>query len=301
MNRLGGVSEEGHVKRRQGRRADSSLPRTPPVAVRRQLRREVGFGCPVRDCGNPYLEWAHFDPPWHIRKHHNPDGMIALCHEHHIKADAGAFTIEQLRELKCSGVERAANVRGRFDWMRRRLLAVVGGNFYYEVRVILQMNGVPKIWFNRDDDGYLLLNVQMISDSAQSGLHIEDNYWITRGSPDDVVSPPSGKLLDVKYASGASFRIEFFELNDVSDSMRRYPRTSSANWGELSFPITAVEIHMNAGNSGLGFSPHYTHIPNAATIRGSFFHNGNVAVDIRDIPLAMHPNLQWYGDRRSLS
>ena len=73
--------------------------RTPPPEVRRELRREVGFGCPVRDadgvrCGNPYLYYHHFDPPWATEEHHNPAGMIALCGEHHPKADAGTFTPE---------------------------------------------------------------------------------------------------------------------------------------------------------------------------------------------------------------
>jgi hypothetical protein len=73
---------------------------------RKALRKEVGFGCPVKDCGNPYLTWHHFDPPWEIAKHkpkperHKVEGIIALCHSHHDEADAGAFTKEQLHALK---------------------------------------------------------------------------------------------------------------------------------------------------------------------------------------------------------
>jgi hypothetical protein len=44
--------------------------------------------------------------------------MVALCREHHDKADAGAFTREQLRQLKT----KRARVTGRFDWMRQDLL-----------------------------------------------------------------------------------------------------------------------------------------------------------------------------------
>jgi hypothetical protein len=40
-----------------------ALPRRPYAHVVRQLRQEVGFRCPVDDCGNPYLTWHHFDPP----------------------------------------------------------------------------------------------------------------------------------------------------------------------------------------------------------------------------------------------
>ena len=55
------------------------MNRTPPKKVIQTLRQEVGFGCPVPNCGNPYLEWHHFDPPWSIENHHRPEGMIALC------------------------------------------------------------------------------------------------------------------------------------------------------------------------------------------------------------------------------
>src|SRR6266702_463986 len=107
---------------RKQRMSNSKLSRKPPAAVRRQLRSEVGFGCPFIEeaagspCGNPYLEWAHFDPPWEVRHHHNPHGMIALCHDHHAKADAGALTIEQWRNLKELAQKYAPEVKGRFEW-----------------------------------------------------------------------------------------------------------------------------------------------------------------------------------------
>src|SRR3984885_9748514 len=92
--------------------------RKPPRNTLKALRAEVGFLCPVKDCGRPYLTWHHFDPPWRVKKHHQPEGMIALCREHADQADNGAFTDHQLRELKITGKGRAHEVRGRFNWMR---------------------------------------------------------------------------------------------------------------------------------------------------------------------------------------
>jgi hypothetical protein len=77
------------------------MERTRPLAeIRRQLRGEVGFGCPVEGCGSPYLTWHHFDPPWREREHHDADGMFALCLQHHKEADSGAFSDSQLRSFK---------------------------------------------------------------------------------------------------------------------------------------------------------------------------------------------------------
>ncbi len=66
----------------------------------RQLRREVGYGCPFPGCGEPFLTWHHFDPPWNVRNHFDPDGMIALCMKHHRVADAKLVGIDDLRSYK---------------------------------------------------------------------------------------------------------------------------------------------------------------------------------------------------------
>ena len=59
-------------------------------------------------------------------------------------ADAGAYTKEQLRQFKQeAGIQSAQELRGRFEWMRHSLLAVVGGNFYYETPVIFRLNEWP--------------------------------------------------------------------------------------------------------------------------------------------------------------
>lgn len=101
------------------------MNRKPPTSVMRVLRQEVGFGCPIDGCGNPYLEWHHFDPPWSEEEHHRPEGMIALCVGHHKKADGGAYTCDQLRTLK-SNRAQANSIRGEFEWLRNELLAFVG-------------------------------------------------------------------------------------------------------------------------------------------------------------------------------
>ncbi len=243
------------------------MDRTPPVEVLRFLRKEVGFGCPVRDCGSPYLQWHHFDPPWHVREHHDPDGMIALCGEHHDKADAGAFTPAQLRQLKADGKARASIVRGRFDWMRNRLLVVAGGNFCYETPTICSLRGQRVIWLSRDDDGYLLLNVRMLSVSQEQRIRIGDNYWLEKGSPSDLECPPSGRLVHAKYANEDELRVEFFEVPSPSEAKRRYAGARAECW-PIEFPVTAVEVQMIVGQTNISFGPRFT------TLGGMRIQNG---------------------------
>ncbi len=236
------------------------MNRTPPLDVRRQLRREVGFGCPVEGCANPFLEWHHFDPPWSEEEHHRSNGMIALCAEHHAKADAGAFTKAQLEELKRKAAENAQAVSARFDWLRHDLLAVVGGNFYHETPVIFRYRDKPIIWFTRDDQGHLLLNVQMMSTTREPRLIIEEHGWILRGTPQDVECPPSGRLLHVRYPNGDAVRVEFYEVIDIGEMTKRFPGAHAEQWG-LQWPMTAVEVQYEIGGTGLRFGPKETTLP----------------------------------------
>ncbi|MDA8333874.1 MAG: HNH endonuclease signature motif containing protein [Peptococcaceae bacterium] len=250
------------------------------MEVRRLLRKEVRFGCPIPGCGNPYLAWHHFDPTWSELEHHNPSGMIALCAEHHAKADAGAFTKEQLRGFKESGAQQIGAIRGRFDWMRNGLLAIVGGNFYFETPVILEFRGKPVIWFRRDDDGYFLLNAQMLTTSKEPRARIQDNFWLSQANPDDLECPSSGKLLKIKYSNGDELRIEFLELESGTVVKKRYPGVMADRWG-IEFPITGVEIHKKVGGTELEFGPRETTLPGRNIMRNCFSRGCQVGLSIR--------------------
>jgi hypothetical protein len=230
--------------------------RRPPREVLRLLRHEVGFCCPVLECGSPYLTWHHFDPPWRAEHHHRPEGMIALCRTHADQADNGAFTDDQLRELKRVGRARAREVRGRFNWMRQDLLVVAGGSFYYEQPVIFEINETKCIWFDRDDEGYLQLNFRMPTVAGRPRAEIEDNFWRVPPSVDEVVCPPSGRLVEVSYGNGDKFRAEFFSIESPDGLDSRYPQANTRSWSsQLQFPITAVELWETAEGTPIEFGP----------------------------------------------
>lgn len=245
------------------------MHRNPPVEVKKVLREEVGFGCPVQGCGLPYLEWHHFDPPWHVTNHHNPKGMIALCREHHIQADNGAFTTDQLHNLKKSGQENWRQVSGRFNWMRNRLLAVVGGNFYYETPIIFKFKEQPVIWFERDENNYLLLNLHMLTTSNEPRAYMQNNEWFNVGGEEDIECPPSAKKVKIKYPNGDLVSIEFFELNSLEDTEKRYPDARVRDW-TIELPITAVEVTNVVANSGLEFNAKETKFGMSNIIKNGF-------------------------------
>jgi hypothetical protein len=139
--------------------------------------------------------------------------MIALCRDHHPEADAGAYTREQLHAFKRRAQDRIPDVRGRFSWMRNELVTYVGGVQVVDhgSRVLVLYNERPVIWYDRDPDGYLLLNIRMITLSGEPRLRLEDNFWTIKGAPTDFECPPSGKSIKVKYANGDALEVNFRE------------------------------------------------------------------------------------------
>lgn len=194
--------------------------------------------------------------------------MVALCRQHHDAADAGAYESEQLREMKVLGRDRAHALGARFEWMRARLLAVVGGAFYYETPTPVALREEPMVWFNRDGDGRFLLNVAMPSTVREPRLMIEDNFWIEVGEPDDLECPPNGRLVSVRYANGDSIRVEFLELGDGDALTSRYDHGEGARHlleveEQDGFPVTAVEVQMRVmrgSDAVIDFGPQQSQI-----------------------------------------
>lgn len=223
-----------------------------PNEVKKILRAEVGFGCPVKGCGNPYLEYHHFDPPVNIKPHNNPEGMIALCAQHHKKADGGAYTVEQLYELKRDSAN-AKLVKGNLDWLRKDLMAVVGGNFYYETPRIITIDNIDLISLIRDEEGYLRLNINLLSLYPEERIIISDNSWENIGEPVDLRSPPQGKELEITYKNGDYLYLRFVELKTFEDA-KEYYKTNV--FSSISFPITAVEVNLTIAGTNIELTPY---------------------------------------------
>lgn len=239
-----------------------------PKKVKEILREEVGFGCPIHGCGNPYLEYHHFDPPSHIQPHNNPEGMIALCAQHHRKADGSAYTVEQLHEYKKNRVN-SKKVNGNLDWLRRDMLSIVGGNLYYETPIPVQIDGYNLVSFTRDSDGFQRLSINMLSLLPEERLIIKENSWENIGKPVDLRSPPLGKELEVSYHNGDYLYLRFSEIDTKEQLNSRF---GISHTSDFNFPITVVEINFAIGGTGIDFNSKGTEIMNGTISRSAITH-----------------------------
>lgn len=269
----------------------SNKRKSIPSKVKEILRREVGFGCPVKGCGNPYLEYHHFDPPVNVKSHNEPKGMIALCAQHHKKADGNVYTIEQLHQLK-KDKYNAKLVKGNLDWLRRDLLAVVGGVFYYEIPVLVCIDEHEVIALKRDNEGYLRLSVNMLSILSEERIIIDSNSWENIGKPVDLRSPPQGKELEIKYYNGDYLYLRFLELLSADEATARYDQNFFYNNSDINFPITVVEVNMSIGGTNINFKPLETTL-GSNTIKGGLMSHCGMGLGLQNTGLSWLQNPIW--------
>lgn len=167
--------------------------RTPPAPIRRLLRQEVGFGCPL--CGSPHLEYHHFDPPFAQKAHHTPEGMLALCATCHDEADAGAFSLEKLRALKTS---KRTNVSSSFSWRRKHTVFSCAGTYAYKCNSMLQVHGIDIIYFEKDEDGFDTLSLNLYDCCMNKILEMRKNDWTCRTGVKDIETGPAKRKLQIR-------------------------------------------------------------------------------------------------------
>jgi hypothetical protein len=190
--------------------------------------------------------------------------MIALCSTHHVQAELNTWTKRQLREFKANAAKSREVVKGRFDWMRYRLLGIAGGNGVYDVSVLFYCSKQPIIWFTRDSNGYLRVNLRKPRNDTEADPLMEDNDWLVGPDVGDIDCPPGGNLLAVRYPNGDVLRVEFRDLATNQDACQRYPALSES-LNELDYPLVAVEFRVRIRSLEIDIGPSRMILPRANT------------------------------------
>lgn len=196
-----------------------SVSRRPPADVLRQLREEVNYSCPI--CGSPFLSWHHFDPPYHVRPHHNPDGMIALCPLHHKMADSGVYTADQLRALK-HGRSETRRITARWPWNPENIAFFFGGSILFGARPVLSIRGnsVLRAYrgkFAQNDVFSVLFDLTLRTRGGQLIARMEKNLFeaCTEDLKDFVFTPGANRF-EIWHISGTKLRLEYHRYDSTS-------------------------------------------------------------------------------------
>jgi hypothetical protein len=202
-----------------------NLPRSPPNRVRRQLRQEVNFGCPVKGCGIPYLTYHHFDPTWREKPHHNPNGIIALCPNHASKADGGAWTVNQLKQLKKHPYITLNKISDTFSYLRNDLVLMIGC-LAYGFKEFININDENVLGIGRTPQHYSAINMLIRDADGKSILEMKENDWIVyTANVLDFECPPRGKSFRIRTKGNKTdltVRFDDFPPNIFTEKMVAY-------------------------------------------------------------------------------
>jgi hypothetical protein len=128
--------------------------------------------------------------------------------------------------------------------MRRDLIAFVGGIFYVDVYIAVQIGRFPIVWFERDEEKRVLVNLDLPAVDGSPRLRMENNFWIETGTPLDLECPPSGTRIRALYANGDAISVRFREIASRADFIARYPsdRVLDERLSEIGADVKMIEI-----------------------------------------------------------
>ena len=225
--------------------------RDPGENIKHQLRKEVNYGCPVRykdksGCGCPVLTFHHFDPPWAKNYTHDPDGMIALCPEHHHQADGGLFTNEQLRQFKRNPyIDDTLKVQ--WPWQPETLVLKVGPSLVMGSGSPIGLDSIPVFHFypTTIED----LNIKSIcfdseirNVSKRRWLRIKDGWFDLRlKNTTNVIFTPQTKTFLAKHSDETYIALQFKKYS-LEEFKKWIPTFMSNNDVATSAQITVEKV-----------------------------------------------------------
>lgn len=256
------------------------LPRRPPADVLRQLREEVNYSCPI--CGSPFLSWHHFDPPYHVKPHHNPDDMIALCPLHHKMADSGMYSADQLQALKRRQSD-TSYIACRWPWDPENIAFFFGGSILFGARPVLSIRGNTVVGayrgkFTQNDVPSILFDLNLRTRDGKSIARVEGNLFetYTAGLEDFVFAPGANKF-EIEHISGTKLKLEFHRYDSTS-----FERRVRNILGDRLTADRAMDLAQCFATDSEGMVP-------AVTITGTILtRDATLRVRARDLQMTMH-------------
>jgi len=117
------------------------LSRTIPENVKRQIRRDCGFGCVC--CGLAIASYEHIEPEFHKAKNHDPNKMAYLCEGCHARITRKFWSKEKVKEAreKPFCIQRG-KCHDAFDVSSHTLIVWLGSNKMVNIETILKVDEI---------------------------------------------------------------------------------------------------------------------------------------------------------------
>ena len=160
-----------------GRVNKYGLTRDIPAEVKREVRRECGFGCVI--CGLAIVQYHHFDPPFQEARTHNSAGIVLLCGGCHQKSD-GFWSASKVATARRNPITfKNGYARDAFD-LRSPFVLRIGSSSFENVSTIVRTHEGER-WFVIEEPeaegAPVRLSVVFFDKNGHLSLEIQENEW----------------------------------------------------------------------------------------------------------------------------
>ncbi|MBB3947613.1 hypothetical protein GGQ73_003581 [Rhizobium skierniewicense] len=103
-----------------------------------------------------------------------------------------------------------SQVSGKFNWRRKHTVFRCGGNYAYQCDAMLTACGIDIIYFEKDDDGFDTLSMNIYDICFNKIAEMRKNDWICRNNVDEIeATPRTPKILIKSEIHRINLELEF--------------------------------------------------------------------------------------------
>lgn len=161
-----------------GKRNRYGLPRTIKESVKKQIRKNCGFGCVI--CGAGIYEYEHVDPEYSAAKVHDPAKMTLLCGQCHGKKTRGFLSKEAvIAAMQDPYCRKSGFAKERLDIGLKHPKVIFAGSVLNKCNIPVMAKGKKLIEIKspRSKGESYLINADFNDSTGKRALTIKNNIW----------------------------------------------------------------------------------------------------------------------------
>jgi len=193
------------------------LTRDIPEPIRRSVRQRCGFGCVV--CGDPFITYHHFDPPFKDAPAHRAEGITLLCQRCHADETHHRLAPDYVRQHNakpyclCAGHTRHCLVRSSISTGKPLTFKI--GSATFDTRVVLMYEWEELISFKppEAENAPWRLSAKISDLNGRELLKIVDNEWRIGIERYDITT--CGETIEVREARGKVILVMQVTMDDL--------------------------------------------------------------------------------------
>lgn len=178
----------------------NDLSRHIPEEIKRQVRRNCGFGCVI--CGSAFYEYEHFNPEFNEATAHTPAGITLLCAKHHDDKTRGRMSnnalIEAVANPKC---KQTGFSHGSLEFGTKESIVQIGSTVFIDARNIICINGETVLSIKKPEVENAPFLLTLVTEDSHSSNRVIDNEWIGDAKSWDITTV--GRNITVRDGKGS--------------------------------------------------------------------------------------------------